>query len=120
MPREIPADSLLPLSALSFAILLALADGRRHGYGIMKEIDLADSGMASPGAGSLYAALDRLLKQDLIEECPPPAAERDPRRRYYSLTLFGREVARAEGRRLAHLVESARRKKLIAPDPTPA
>ena len=114
MSRETSPESLLPLSALSFAILLSLAEQNQHGYAIMKEIDMADSGVAPPGAGSLYAALDRLLNQKLIDVAPQPDGERDPRRRYYALTGFGRQVAQAECRRLMHVVDSARRKRLIA------
>lgn len=103
----------LPLSSLSFAILLALADGGRHGYAIMKEIGRLE-GRRPPGAGSLYAALDRLLEQGLIENAAAPVDERDSRRRYYALTGLGREVARAESRRLVHLLRLASRRKLIS------
>ena len=103
----------LPLSGLSFGILLALADTPRHGYAIMQEIGAVE-GCRVPGAGSLYAALDRLQNDSLIERVEPPAGEKDQRRRYYSLTELGRAVAQAESRRLAHLLERASRKKLVS------
>lgn len=106
-------DSLIPLSPLSMAILLALADARRHGYAIIKEIERESAGRLSPSAGSLYAALERLARDGLIAEStqPPPRGD-DPRRRYYQLTELGRRAARAEALRLVDLIGAASRKKL--------
>jgi DNA-binding PadR family transcriptional regulator len=102
----------LPLTSLSFEILLALADEPRHGYGIIKEIERESGGRFRPSAGSLYAALDRLLGDDLIVERDFDEGA-DPRRRYYALTPFGRDVLRAESERLARAVAAAARKKVI-------
>jgi len=106
--------ALLPLTPLSFQILLALADGERHGYGIMKEIDRRTKGRMTPATGPLYLAAQRLMDQGLIAESekrPAPELD-DQRRRYYKLTEFGRRVATAEVERMAHLVGVALEKRL--------
>ena len=111
-PNEL--DSLLPLSPLSMAILLALADSDRHGYGIIKEIERESDGRLKPSAGSLYAALERLVRDGLIAQSTQARRQGDdPRRRYYRLTALGRRAARAEALRLAGLVGAAGRKKLL-------
>lgn len=98
-----------------FHILLALADGRRHGYAIMQEVERATHGEMRLPPGTLYRSIKRLLGEGLIEEADAPAAEEqdDERRRYYDITLVGREVAVNEARRLAEIVGLARSKKLL-------
>jgi len=109
----------LPLTPLSMAILLALAGGDRHGYALMKEIERQTDGMLKPGTGSLYAALQRLMDDGLIEESPElPAPDHDQRRRYYRITEAGREMALAETRRMMRVLDVAREKRL-APDLAP-
>ena len=110
MRRKLP----LPLTPLSYQILLALADRPRHGYGIIKEIEEREGAPSAPSTGALYLALQRMEGEELIEERDPPAGERDRRRHYYGLTERGRELARAESERLATLVAAARRKRLLA------
>jgi DNA-binding PadR family transcriptional regulator len=110
--------SLLPLTPLSFQILLALVDGERHGYGIMKEIERRTRGRMTPATGPLYLAAQRLMDQGLIAESekrPAPELD-DQRRRYYELTPFGRQVAVAEVERMAYLVGVAFEKKLVEGD----
>ena len=102
---ELRAAQLLPLTPLSLAVLLALAGESRHGYALLKEVERQSEGRLQPGTGTLYAALQRMIEEGVIEEVRRPRGE-DARRRYYALTSFGREVARAELRRLARLVES--------------
>jgi len=110
-------EDLLPLTPLSFHILLALADADRHGYGIIKEVRERTNGEMSPGAGTLYAAVQRMLDAGLVNETDDrPAVGDDERRRYYRLTEYGRQVARAEALRLARLIRIAADKKLI-PEP---
>jgi DNA-binding PadR family transcriptional regulator len=93
------------LSTLSFLILMVLADRDGHGYGIIKEIERRTDGGVQPGTGTLYTALQRLTNDDLIEEADSrPDIGDDSRRRYYTLTPLGRETARGEASRLAHLV----------------
>jgi DNA-binding PadR family transcriptional regulator len=104
----------LPLTPLSYHILLALGSGEMHGYGVMKEIDRQTDGSMKPATGALYLAAKRLVDTGLIEESdarPDPELD-DRRRRYYRLTDFGREVMAAETARLANLVKSARAKGL--------
>jgi len=105
-------DRRLPLTPLSFQILVALADGPKHGYGILKEIEEASGERLKSSTGTLYLAIQRLEQERLIEEDEAVAAG-DSRRRYYRLTPDGREVAVAETRRLASLLGVARGKKLV-------
>jgi DNA-binding PadR family transcriptional regulator len=103
-----------------FQIMLALADGERHGYAIMQEVKRQTGGATVLGPGTLYGTLRRLVAEDLIEESeerPDPALD-DERRRYYRLTDFGRRVARAEAERLNALVLVARTRSLLF-DPEP-
>jgi DNA-binding PadR family transcriptional regulator len=89
-------------SEVAFHILLALAQGERHGYAIMQEV--AASGVRI-GPGTLYGALKRLIEQQWIEEVSPATA--DTRRRYYRITRSGRLALHTEATRLAGLVDRA-------------
>jgi DNA-binding PadR family transcriptional regulator len=105
-------DSRLPLTPLSYQILIALADGPKHGYGIIKDIEEASGDPLKSSTGTLYLAIQRLEQEGLLEEDETLAGE-DSRRRYYRLSAQGREVAVAETRRLATLLGVARNKKLV-------
>ena len=116
MPEEArePRD-LLPLTPAVLNILLALADGERHGYGIMREVEARTGGGTRLGPGTLYGSIKRMLADGLIEESeerPDPELD-DQRRRYYRITDFGRGVAGAEAARLQELVDTARARKLL-------
>lgn len=116
MPSTPEPASLLPLSEPVLQILLTLADGSRHGYGIMQEVEERTEGRVRLGPGTLYGAVKRLRERGLIDEVDEAEASVeavDDRRRYYRLTDLGREVARLEVVRLAGLVETARRKRLV-------
>ena len=105
---------MLPLTPAVFHILLALADGERHGYSIMQEIVAQTGGQLHIGPTTLYRSIKRMLEDSLIvevDERPDPQLD-DERRRYYRLTLFGQQVAIAETRRLAQAVSVARKKLL--------
>jgi len=106
-------EELLPLTPAVFYILLVLADGERHGYSIMKEVETHSKGQVKMGPGTLYGSVKRMLANQLIEETEARADEDDERRRYYRLTDFGRRVATAEARRLSSLVTLAQDKKLL-------
>jgi DNA-binding PadR family transcriptional regulator len=111
-------DALLPLTPAVFHILLALADADRHGYAIAQEVARRTDGDVRLGPGTLYGTLTRMIEARLIEEHARPRARAtaaDERRRYYRLTTFGRQVARAEARRLDRLVDIARAKALLSP-----
>jgi len=108
-------ETFLPLAPSVFHVLLALADGEKHGYAVMKEIRTRTNGALSLSASTLYGIVKRLLEDELIEESderPDPALD-DERRRYYGLTLLGRAVAVAESRRLEATLGIARAKRLI-------
>jgi DNA-binding PadR family transcriptional regulator len=110
------------MSTQVFHILLSLVDDDRHGYAIIQDVALRTDGAVRLTASTLYAAVKRLLESGWIEErsTRPPGAADDPRRRYYRLTKLGREVARAEARRLEQLAAMARAKRLLPPlVPTP-
>lgn len=100
------------LTSLTYAVLLALADGERHGYGIIKELELRLGEAAAPSTGALYLALQRMESEGLVEEGAGEAGS-DARRRYYRLTQQGRAAAGAESRRLASLLKLAREKNLL-------
>ena len=108
-------QEFLPLTPAYFNILLALADGEKHGYSIMKEIATRTSGKLCLGPGTLYGAIKRLLEDDVIEESAerPDPTHDDERRRYYRLTEFGQRVAAAEAARLEELVGLARNRQLL-------
>jgi DNA-binding PadR family transcriptional regulator len=108
------AHDLLPLTPAMFHVLVALADGETHGYAIMKEVEELTGGGVRLSTGTLYGIIKRLLADGLIRESYGHGAQRgDDRRRAYSLTAFGREVARAEAARLEHTLAIARRKPLF-------
>lgn len=113
-PRDRGVDVHLPLTPPMLHTLLALADGDKHGYAIIKEIGRRTDGAMRLSAGTLYALVKRALASGLIAECderPDPALD-DERRRYYRLTPRGRRVAEAEIARLESIVAMARAKKL--------
>jgi len=98
-----------------FQILVALADGEKHGYAMIKEVALRTGGQVRLSAGTLYGNLARLEGSGLIQESDrrPEFALDDERRRYYRLTELGREVAIAEARRMEEAVGQARAKHLF-------
>jgi DNA-binding PadR family transcriptional regulator len=108
--------SFLPLSPQQFHILLALLDGQRHGYGIIRDVEARTGGALRLGTGTLYTALARLEALALVDEPPrrPAADDDDERRKYYRLTALGRAVLQAETDRLETLVRHARRKGVSA------
>ncbi len=97
-----------PLKPADFHILLALAQGPLHGYGIMKDVERESGGAVRLEIGSLYRLLARLLDSGLIDE-----AEGDERRRFYRLSRLGRRVLKSEAARLSVLLEKFRERKLL-------
>jgi DNA-binding PadR family transcriptional regulator len=108
-------ESFLPLTPAMFHILLALADGEKHGYAILKEVARRTEDKVRLSAGTLYGNLSRLESAGLIAESNrrPEVVLDDERRRYYLLTEFGREVAVAEAERMEEALGQARAKKLF-------
>ena len=106
------ASNYLPLTPAMLQVLLALADGDKHGYAILKEVARRTDGAVTLRTGTLYTALRRFVDDGLVAESgerPDPALD-DERRRYYKLTDRGRAVAMAETERLEETVRQARAK----------
>jgi DNA-binding PadR family transcriptional regulator len=108
-------ESFLPLPRDTFHILVSLADRDRHGYAVMQDVLERTNGKLRLSPSSLYASIRRLLERGLIEELDerPDPAHDDERRRYYRLTRLGRDVAKAEARRLERLLADARATGLL-------
>src|SRR5215207_1316310 len=102
----------LPLTPAAFHVLVALADGPKHGYLILKDIQERTGGDVRLSTGTLYGLIKRFLDDELIVELAP-AADDDARRRPYKLTPFGRDVAAGEAARLEQLVAAARAVRLL-------
>ena len=115
-PEEDPAVVLTPAV---FHILLALADGESHGYGIMQDVERFTNGDTRLGPGTLYRSIQRMLVDGLIEELAISLHDEadEDRRRYYRLTAKGLDAAKREARRLAELVDAARHRSLLATRP---
>jgi DNA-binding PadR family transcriptional regulator len=116
MVSDARVASHLPLSEVAFEIILALAEGERHGYAIMNDVADRTGGRVRLHPGTLYRALNRMLADGLVEETnerPAPEFD-DERRRYYTLTPLGRKVAAAAAVRMADQVSAARAKRLVS------
>jgi len=103
---EFNSQRFIPLKTQWFHIMLSLADGEQHGYGIMQEVLDRTAGKVRLWPATLYGSIKRLIEAELIEESDErPARELDDaRRRYYRLTALGRSVLDAECERLQELV----------------
>lgn len=119
MDRERPVDAYLPLRPVEFQVLLSLAGGERHGYGIIQDAEAVGKANV-PDVGTLYRALRRMQDQGLIgASARRPAADAgDERRNYYRVTALGLRVARAEARRLDALTRAARLGGLLETEAT--
>ena len=108
-------SDFLPLTAPVFHILLALADGERHGYAILQEIDARSDSSVKLGTGTLYTAIKRMLATGLIERAKShlDPEHDDERRRYYRVTSLGERVVKAEAARMDSLVGLAREKRVF-------
>lgn len=103
-------SDLLPLPVAQLHILLALANGDKHGYAIMQEVETLTEGAVTMGPGTLYGAVKKMLRAALIEESderPDPELD-DQRRRYYRLTVLGGRVLDAEISRMEQLARAAK------------
>ena len=106
-------NELLPLRPVAYQVLLALADGGCHGYGIVQAISQRTAARMRLEPGNLYRTLKWMLEHQLIEESdrrPAPDLD-DERRRYYRITRFGWRVGVAETARLEALVAEAKTKR---------
>jgi DNA-binding PadR family transcriptional regulator len=109
MDRDRRLDSRVPLRRVEFHILLSLAGGERHGYGIIQDIQ-ARGETSVPDVGTMYRALARMVDAGLIEavERRPAPDAADERRNYYRITERGLRVAKHEARQLGALMRAAR------------
>ena len=115
MPPTKQPEDLLPLTPPVFHILVALSEGERHGYGIMRQVAEDTDGALQLGTGTLYGCLQRMLAAGLVEESdwrPDPQLD-DERRRYYRITTLGTRVVKAEAKRLAVALNAARARRLL-------
>ena len=109
----------VPLQPRDFLILLALADGESHGYGLLKEIENLSDGRVRMDPANLYRALRRLVRDGLVVDAGRRPADAAAERRYYALAEAGRRLAASEARRLEKLTAVARARHLIS-DPETA
>ncbi len=108
------SNEFLPLSNMSFHILLALGDGPAHGYAIGKEIQESSEGKLNPTTGGLYQALKRLTDDGMLRPATGATSKSsDSRRQYFQLTKLGRSVVALEAQRMNQLVSATRRKRLF-------
>jgi DNA-binding PadR family transcriptional regulator len=113
MTTDSQTTDFLPLPPATLHILLALAEGERHGYGILQDVEARTGGELRMSAGTLYRSIARMVEQGLIAEVARRRTQADDeRRRNYRLTPLGIAVARAEVRRLSNLVRDARARGL--------
>lgn len=120
MTKTSSTRSAQPFTPSVFHILLALADGEKHGYAIMKDVESQTDGRVKMGPGTLYGSIKRMLAAGLIQEVderPDPTLD-DERHRYYRLTGVGEEMVSAESQRLEQTVKAARQKH-VRPSLTP-
>jgi DNA-binding PadR family transcriptional regulator len=115
-PRSV--DRLLPLKARVLHMLLALADGPRHGYSIMQEVAVRTDGQVRVWPAALYGTLRELEELDLIAESGKRPSDDDERRRYFGLTALGKRVLNQEVSRLEAIVDHARASRALRPSTT--
>jgi DNA-binding PadR family transcriptional regulator len=110
---KIDPQRFIPLKPQWFHVMLSLAGGEQHGYGIMQDVLNRTMGKVRLWPATLYGSIKRLIEADLIEESnerPAPELD-DARRRYYRLTPLGQRVLDAECERLQELVRTIRAKQ---------
>jgi DNA-binding PadR family transcriptional regulator len=110
MPTD--ARPLLPLKPLVYEVLLALTEGERHGWSLIREIQDRKGGERVLPA-NFYRTLRGMLADGLIEEAASRRADDDERRRYFRISSLGRQAAQLEARRLTALVSDARTRRLV-------
>lgn len=92
-------DKNLPLTETVYYILLALAEPA-HGYAVMQKVEQLSMGQVRLAAGTMYGAIENLLKKKLIISLPSD----DPRRKIYVISDLGRAVLRADYERMRHML----------------
>ena len=114
MTQRLLESAPQPLKPLVFQVLLALFEGERHGWALVREVQQR-GGFDQIMPGNFYRTLRGMLADGLIEEVANRSTEGsdDERRRYFRLTAAGQGAAAAEARRLEALVHESRAKKLL-------
>ncbi len=114
--EDLHPSRFLPLPDLALHVLIALAEGDLHGWGIIKRISELTKGRTRPSSGSLYLSMAKLEKRGLVTDAAHrPDDTEDSRRRYYTLTPLGRRVLVAEAARLSGLMRHAKRLGIVGP-----
>ncbi len=106
-------SNLLPLSPRDFILLMILAEGPAHGYGIVKEARGRFGQAVKLDPANLYRAILRLMRDGVVQDSVDPPSDASEQRRYFELTQLGRDVLAAEAERLATLTDAARTMALI-------
>lgn len=101
------------LTPLALHIMVALSEGPKHGYAVIRDIEDRTDGASSLRSGTLYVALQRLAEDGLIEEVDGPASG-DTRRKFFQLTRSGRRAALRDVEVLGTLLRDARRRFGVA------
>jgi DNA-binding PadR family transcriptional regulator len=106
----------VPLTPAVLHILLALSSGERHGYGMMKQVEVDSRGTVKMGPGTLYGSLGRMMEAGLVGESAKQVDPEldDERRIYYRITARGHAALIAELERFGDVVAIARRNGLVA------
>jgi DNA-binding PadR family transcriptional regulator len=102
---------LIPLTPSVFYVLLALSEGRKHGYSIMQETTALSESAFRMGPATLYTTIQRLVALDLVNELQVEGE--DSRRRYYELTGTGRELLAVEVKRMNSAVRLANKRLVL-------
>lgn len=113
--KKTDPQEFIPLKTQWFHIMLSLARGEQHGYGIMQEVLTRTEGKVRLWPATLYGTIKRLIEAELIEESderPAPELD-DARRRYYRLTPLGKRALSAECERLQELVRIIQKQVMV-------
>jgi DNA-binding PadR family transcriptional regulator len=105
---DLDVQASLPLTEATYFIMLSLAAGPKHGYAILKDVEVASEGRVLLSTGTLYGGLRRFLQDRWIERLDDPAMKQTGRpRKVYTLTNLGQTILEAEIARLRALVSAA-------------
>lgn len=102
------------IAPVTLQIMLALVDGKRHGYGIKLDVEARTDGQMKIGSGTLYEAIQRLVKRRWITEVEPPDSSDALERRFYELTPAGDGALQTELERLDQILTFARGRRLLS------
>ncbi|MCL2593197.1 MAG: PadR family transcriptional regulator [Defluviitaleaceae bacterium] len=92
-------DKSLPLTETVYYILLALTEPT-HGYVLMQKVEELSNGQVRLAAGTLYGAVENLLKKGFIVSIPSD----DARRKVYAISQEGEKILHADYQRMTHML----------------